>query len=597
MKLRIKPGEILSSLWQRFAPSAVLCALIACWGIASDALYIFMSYNVPDACEEAMNYTGCGLAMGMLFATAMSCLCGRYRLPRFLPWIAAAAGAVTGLLLYHSADADMVATGIVLCCLALCFHGVSGKDAPALRLCRVCGWFCVVLGVSIVLWGALSLSASAFFALLMQDSAGDARRLVESIIPWLTFLLFAPWMFLGGLPGDETPSDQRTGLRKLIYLVMLPLYLVLLAVLLVYVAKIAVTFTMPVGVMNGYAIAALTLFVYFHLMLTGEENRLSKWFTHWGGLLLVPILAAQSVGVWMRVSAYGLTAPRLMGIVWTAMCLAVVLTALIRKRADWFFAAAAVVAILITCTPLNANRLSILNQEARLHGALTRAGMLSEQGEVIPNPEAADEDREIIYSSIDYLENEESAAGSLMEKIKAQLEAIAAENGISSYSTAAKELLLGFTEPGEIAQWTRHSYAFRGTARHDSLDTRGYAHAEWVSITQYTDSSVDAKSRYFDADVASVADYLEARRTDGEPICFTAPILLVIDDESADLAPLLSGALADGNTQQMPLDELLLPSGRKLHFQELEISNYAADGGLLTDYISFSGWLMTPDAE
>ncbi len=503
----------------------------------------------------------------------------------------------------------MIPAGVILCCLALCLHSVSHKDNPSVRIAQVCGWFFVCLGISIVLCGALMLCCTAVFELLIQNVPWRVASIISSCIPYVSFLLFAPWLFLGGLPKEDTPIDKRVGFRKFTYVVLLPLYLLLLSILLAYVVKIAVTFTMPVGVMNSYGIAALTLFVFFHLMLTGEENKLSKWFKKWGGLLLVPIVAVQGIGVWMRVSAYGLTEARVLGIVWTALCIAVVITSLFRKRASWFFLAAGAVSVIIFCTPISAQNMAIMNQESRLRTALTESNMFDAQGDIIPNSEASVENQEIIYSAADYLYHETARKGSLTEQLQLHIDAIRSadeskENSVSL--SEAKRLLFGFGRPEKVdTDWYGHYYYFNGTAVREKLDTRGYSYAEWISIYNYEGTDEDAAKqnlveietlepvRYGTTDVAAFIDLLEANRSTNSPLQIDIPVTFMIDGEEIDLASLLNGTqFADGNADLIT-DTLILPSGKKLHLSRVNVANYSGESS--NDYIFISGWLLTPD--
>ncbi len=360
LKIRFKPSHLISSMWRRFAPSALICLLLTFWIILSESITYYGSEVLQQLSSQSFNFIGSALLMSLLFATAASCLCERYRWHKVLPWLAAAAGAGTGALFVRSKIPEMIPVGVILCALALCLHAVSRKDAPAARLSLICGRFITASLVSGVLYGALSLSISAIFSLLLPEASYQLESIFYTSAACISFLLFAPCLFLGGLPEDKMPLSGA--FQRFFSFLLAPFFLLPTGIILFYVVKITLTWSMPVGVMNGYSLYALTAFAFFHLILTGSEDKLSAWFRKWGGWLLIPIAIVQGIAVHMRVSAYGLTPSRIYGIVWTALCLAVILTSLLRRRANWFFLAAAAASLLIFCSPLNAENLTVMNQ-------------------------------------------------------------------------------------------------------------------------------------------------------------------------------------------------------------------------------------------
>lgn len=606
-KIRIRSGQLLTTLWQRFAPSALVCMLLTAAAIAFSCISQLSLPNVSDAINTFFSYTFYSLGMSLLFATAASVLCERYDRPKGIAWIAAALGAGCGALMLYLYELDLklivsigsIMGGIVLCLLALCFHAVSHKDAPSVRLLHTGCWFLAAFGIGCLSAMFLNLCGSAIFALLLQNASYNAQTIFTTTVMLTSFLLIAPWVFLGGLPRKEITPDKRITFFSAI--VLLPLYLLFVGILLVYVAKIAITFTMPVGVMNGYSIAALTVFAFFNLTLTGDEDRLSVWFKKWGALLMLPIIATQFIAVWMRVSAYGLTESRTMGIIWTLMCIAVVITALFRKRANWFFLAAAVVSVVIFCTPLTARNIAIMNQESRLYSALERNNMIDENGEIAANPDAAAADQKIIYSTVDYLENVKNPRkGSVTELLHTQTEKLAENSGYSRRSSYIKQQLLGFEKPqDENAADLSKYYRLYGSASETRLDTRGYVYAELITVSQHrktADSAVptmeNADNRFGTTDLDALFTHIE-NCSGSTPLTIDIPVTFMIDGEEADLSELLSGIILDENDPILPNDTLILPSGKKLHFCEIRINDYSSS--YLADNIFFTAWLLTPE--
>lgn len=600
MKIRMKPGHILSSLWRRFPAPALLCLLLTADGIASTLVHALTDAGTHTELRELVSVTLPAIfATGLFVSTGTACLCLRMKWPRFLQWMAGAVGCILGWLVK---DHDLAVAGILIAALAVAFHGISTREHPAHHLSQAAGRFFTSAGLSMVLFMALMLCCSAVFELILQDSGYTTYSVTMEIIAGVCFLLFAPWMFLGSLPDEDTEADKHSGFRKFSATVLLPLYLLLIAVLLLYVAKTFVMMTMPVGTMNGYAITALTLFVCFRLVLTGDENKLAKLFCDLGGWLLIPIIVAQGVGVWIRVEAYGFTQARILGIIWTALCIAVVICSLFRKRADWFFAAAAVIALVFCCTPLNAVNLARMDQEQRLEAALIRNGMLNEDGTISANPGAAAEDKEIIWSAVNYLSNlgEEAPAESLTALLSKQIDEIKGSSDTWTSDITAKQQLLGFSNFQSGSSYYNLFFTFTGSASQKEVNVKGFDHIRWIYF--YHDGSPDIldgkampPTSYGSFDEAALIQSIKSALDTGESIKLTAPITVVLEGEECDLSPLIEGLAISGEEAVLPSDTFTLPSGKVLHLEALNVVSYTSVSS--NDYITLRGWLMIPEAE
>ena len=599
MKISIKPGKIFRKLWTQYSASAALCALIA----VIAAVHDFLGWDTAtNALRNTLTDVSSALMFGLVISTAASTLFKPTRRTILASWVAGLAAAALEYLLPNP---DLYG-GIAAAAVCLCIGAAAGRAKPSLRLNQICGWFFLCLGMACVVWGALEIIQSAIVSLFFPGASSWIVSACFSTVGYFSFLIFAPWMFLGGLPDESTPDDRRLGFRKFNARVLLPLALLLMAVLLTYVGKIVVTWAMPVGTMNSYALTALALFTFFHLTLTGEENKLTAFFCKWISWLMLPILIAQQVGVWIRVEAYGLTEARIWGIVCTVLCAAVVVTALLRKRANWFFPMAAVAAVIFISTPLNAGNLARINQESRLEAALSRNNMLAEDGSIRPNPDAAMDDRIIICDAISYLLNEDAPEGSRTEWLTRYF---TDENSTYAYADDAELYeLLGFVRPVKDGSTQSYYYHFIGSADQYELDTADIAHASWLYISRRYDSREDFEKALAEnpelKNSCFIADHdalLAALTSPAEDFTFPdIPLTLVINGEEILLNPLLNDLEATYlhpsryRTFSMKNDRIPLSNGQVFHIAALECNAYRGYSSL---YINIEGWLLTPEAE
>ena len=599
MKISFQPGKITRKFWRQFLPSALCCVLLVLVTIGWEITVRNYEFGSP-VYEKANQWyiTLQGMLLTALgFATAAVCLRKKYAFPAFIPWLAAVAGAGLGFL----CRAEIALTGFIVASAALSFHGILPKENRERHFCRVLGHFFVSAGIAMVMYVAVTLCSEAVFSLLFSSAAYWVRSLVSTLGAMICFLLIAPWLFLGGLP--EAEEEKESLFRKFCSHVLLPIYLVLVGILLLYVGKMLITFQMPVGEMNPYAILTLTGFTGLHLSLTGEENKLSRWFKKWGGYLLIPVVAAQGIGVYIRAAAYGLTEARILGMVWTAVCVAVLAWKLFGKNIRWFFPAVACAALFFFCTPLNAQNLAVWNQEARLEAALLRNNMLGEDGNILSNPNAQWDDRKIIWSAVEYLNQADARDGSLTAGLQAQQKELAEKEETNSYprfwgSPTIKEELLGFAKPEEKETWYSRNYDFKGGADAYVLDARGYDYARYVHVGQnvYLEETEEAEIL---CDLPGLLLLAEESHTQKTPLKMPGAMELVIDGEKADLSVLLNGMVCSREEEAaLSVDKVTFPSGKVFHVDRLSlIRYYREDESDIDGYVRLSGWLMTPEAE
>ncbi len=591
MKMKWHSMRIWTNLWRQFAVPAALCVLLS-------ASYFWNSSVIAGTASAGVrtaldNLSG-NLWGAIFLTTAVCCFPWKRSLWRNLCAGLLAAAWLAVNCIWPMGYAAL--SGVMLCSLALCLHFASREDQP-LRLCSIAGWFFSCLGISVVIAGAVTLISSAVTSLFLADyGSSDILNVL------LTYLFFtgAPWYFLGGVM-----DCNGTRYGKFSAKLLLPLYLLLMAVLLAYVGKILFTWTMPVGTMNPFAIIAGVCYLYFHLTLTGDESRLSAWFRRRGAWLMAPVLLAQGIGVYIRADAYGLTASRIMGMGVTALCIAAVVSGLLRRRAKWLLIAAACTALVL---PTIAEHGAVMNQEHRLEAALARNGMIAEDGSIIAGQNVSMDDQEIIWSAFDYLQDNDKHDSSLIARMDRQIrdgreQLPEGESHPAILLDGDIEALLGFEKPGRFQADSRY-HTWWGSASAAELDTEGFRHAQWLDVSMDYRLDIGGESRIrqsghegvtINCDLLVLIDALNAQEA---PMIYQGTALKIsIGGEEADLTPLLDKLEQDDDGKWLispESDRVTLPSGKVLHIELIRVYDYRNSDGVRHASVTVKGWLLTP---
>ncbi len=164
-----------------------------------------------------------------------------------------------------------------------------------------------------VLMMGLSLAALALnqlFKIKIEDE-------VYQNLAVICYGLFMPLFFLANIPAGE--DKFKTELRNEKFIKILGLYIVMpvLAVytiiLYVYFIQIIVNWELPNGWVS-WMVTVLALAGFITLMLQyaqrTENNKITVFFARYFPLILLPLLVLMSVGIFRRISDYGLTINR-----------------------------------------------------------------------------------------------------------------------------------------------------------------------------------------------------------------------------------------------------------------------------------------------
>ena len=292
----------------------------------------------------------------------------------------------------------MLTAGIALASVFTGLSAVSsrGSDGSGIRS-AVFGAF----------WGGLlfSIVSSAFLLFYFAISTLIVSLPEELILTIIAFSMMCVGLmvFLSFLPapGEERPRVKAYSV--LFTYVLTPLFLIFLLILYVYILRIAVRWEMPSGEMNPYGMCALGFFTLLWLVLRGEEAPLAKWFSRFGGLLVLPVTAVQILGLFIRIRAYGLTPLRVASLVLVVLGILGVVWSLVKAPLRVYFLIAAGISLLMLSSPVNVIQVANLDQEVRLRRVLSKYSMILPDGSLslsAANP--SEEDRSKIDSGFSY---------------------------------------------------------------------------------------------------------------------------------------------------------------------------------------------------
>lgn len=175
---------------------------------------------------------------------------------------------------------------------------------------------------AIVLFLGLSIALAAMDKLFGMDVPG--KRYGELWIAILGF--FAPLFFLSGIPEDlddlDTSDDYPKGLRVFAQYILAPLVIVYLVILYAYIAKIISQWSWPQGWVSRLVLSfsATGIFSLALLYPIREqiENRWVKSAIRWFWIVIIPMIIVLLLAIWQRISDYGITESRYIGVVLAA---------------------------------------------------------------------------------------------------------------------------------------------------------------------------------------------------------------------------------------------------------------------------------------
>ncbi len=235
---------------------------------------------------------------------------------------------------------------------------------------------------AVVLWAGLAIALAALDKLFGVDIPG--KRFGEL---WVFINgVFTTWFFLAGVPNvtddPENVTEYPKGLKILSQYILLPLVLVYFVILYTYLGKVLLAWDWPQGWVSrlilGFIATGITSLLLVHPIKDRPENvwmdRAAKWFY----VIILPLTVMLFLAVWQRVSEYGITEGRYLGlatVVW--LCITAPYFIFSRKKNILFFTSSlCAVVFAISFGPWGMFTVSEASQVNRLKELLTEQHIL-----------------------------------------------------------------------------------------------------------------------------------------------------------------------------------------------------------------------------
>lgn len=446
---------------------------------------------------------------------------------KLIPVILAAAGAAAALTWTDNVYLNMALIGAAVAAVILTAAVLLQKEEDRQRALPVVVRGMALAGLTVAI--AMAGIAVCLFAVdqLIHELA-DRWEILYSL--GIAVVFFGGFnLFLSYLPAAEMPQpggSYRTILNKVLFY----LYLFLLGILYVYLIKILVSRQMPVGQLNWFGSLALLFFVFFALSLQKEDGALQRWFLRWGGLVLLPIVAMQLYAIWIRVSAYGLTTPRVVSLVLILMAVLFLIATLLRSSLGWVWMAWLALVLVFTVTPLNVVDVADRSQEAILKDVMAENGLLTDDGSVLVRPVLSGEDRSRFYGAYDYLDGSPGRKDDFVNAVLA--------HGYREYYAPEDE------QPQPSAPET-----FRVDYEYEGQDEVFYDVASYTSVKQFHSWQLDDVEGY---DLSGRKEFFLQEHDNSQPLT------IVLDDGTALYVFSYSIGIEDGRLSFFSIGGLIL---------------------------------------
>lgn len=372
------------------------------------ALFLLQSYCIiVDYQVTIVKELIFALAMGLFFSVLFVLICERVKtkinkvIPSILSVVPIVICYLTAHIMGYSSEYFIMGYyGIIiaLVCFIMCLLFTDENSLllvpHIVKSIFFTGIICAVISVGI------SICIAAVQNLVFNFNDFYKVYFIVNLFIWLVMFVN---IFLSYLPKKDEQIVIPKLFKTIVVNAALPVYILLMIILYVYLVKIIITRNMPVGQINWFASFASLLFVFFAFSVRQYKDKLPAVFTKLIGFFIIPVVIMQLVAIYERVSAYGLTTPRIISLILVAISIIFAVFSILGKKLEHVFWAVGIITLIFTLIPsINVIDLPKKSQISLLESYLNKNGML-EGGTIIKNNNVSDYDKERIVSAYNYL--------------------------------------------------------------------------------------------------------------------------------------------------------------------------------------------------
>ena len=295
---------------------------------------------------------------------------------------------------------------------------------------------------------------------------------------WI-YLVFHPWFFMAGIPGDLAELDRRdeypATLKVFAQFILVPLVAVYQVLLSAYLVRVLATGKWPSGLIgwlvSAEAAAGTLAILLVHPVRDRAENVWVRRFGRWFYVALIPSIIMLALAIAKRVAQYGVTEDRYFVIALTVWLAAISVYFIVRRDGDIRLIPATLgaLALFTFAGPWSAYGISLASQRARLVKILEANGLWRADRLVVHPVELSLEERRQLSSTLTYLLQTHGSAA--VRPVLGDL-AAAADSGFidpdraPSYERAGRVLArmgIGYVNPWEAHDQRPGGYSFSAT--------------------------------------------------------------------------------------------------------------------------------------
>lgn len=368
----------LSSFFKTILPSLLRFPALHLLTLVAAAVSMTASVQTFERTEFYATLSFC-LLFGAVLAFAAQLLAEKFlreRIKTQLALQAACALCVIPLFIYYKnfEESRLAVTSIFLALLAMCPFLLRFSQNENEILPNIFTAFFAAFIITMCVGCALSIIHWTLSTLFFSENSFDIYEAIWSF----SFYAVALNTFVA-YSSKKRDQIKIPKLCKIVFLyTLLPLYALLLLVLYCYLAKSAITLSIPMRDANTFISIATALYVLFYFCISYYDCKATKIFYKFCPWILLPLVAVQILISIDRIRAHGISPNRYAVVMYTLFtCIALALS-FYKKGKFMFFVCPTLAAILLFAgaSPLNIQNVPLWSQTRIMEKILNERGLL-----------------------------------------------------------------------------------------------------------------------------------------------------------------------------------------------------------------------------